>query len=658
MATKKKTLGVVPPVEWVKRTSLMFSSRSGTTLEMDQAYTRWYNSRTASDAVEEKYRAQLQTVIEKYYSEHGANWSKLERDKVSGGLIQHIYGLVYKPAPAIVKTKAQIEADNAHSRYGVLYLLGNIDIDMNVASIALEGVGAVGGALAAGLGTNYSQIHDVDKVDKNAMTVLGQDVSISDTYGYASTVGTGLAGIAIDAYNAPTRARTAARHGTRNVTVHGGTAIPLAPPLTSDWGGKGPPCAVGNMNHLRAGTRSITTKAAQSDYGFPLTLKAFKAMEKRPVLATAFAPLSGAVLVGAAFTDAMGKVIEALTWLVKKLVDWLKGKLAEMMESPVTVGLDTIKGLVCAVVKSCAAAAVPFVGAGIDLAVGIGKSFNAIKMKVGAWMERRKIRITEGHPALLAARIEKLLTRDILSGLWVTIKGAIQMALAATIPGIQGLVSAMATGVEWVIKLVMRLVELGAVKLFLLQARLKFLEERKRTARTSELATCDLGGLDAQGRPRVEFTGGATTRAVHKSGGLIHDLGEFKKFFQEGCNASPLIAILTLNSGICGSQWQLQSMISDIPVPGVPQTGSALVGQKEFDAGTAYFSRLKQYGYGYLKDCGFSFSAKMSVPSPAPTDTARRGNDKAYIEGLLMHARGIHKQSTRGGVVTSGIAWA
>jgi hypothetical protein len=390
----------------------------------------------------------------------------------------------------------------------------------------------------------------------------------------------------------------------------------MAPPL-HNWGGKGPPCAVGNMNHLRAGSGSLTTQAVQSDYGFPLTVRALKAMNKHPVKAIAFAPLSGAALIGAAFTDAMSKVIDAVTWLIKKLIDWLKEKLSQAMESPITVGLDSLKSLVLVAVKQICASAVPFVGAGIDLATGIAKSFNAIKMKIGAWLDRRKIRITDGHPALLASRIESMLTRDILSGLWVTIKGAIQMALAATIPGIQSLVSAMATAAEWVIKFVMRLAELAALKLFLLKAKSKFMEERKLTT----------------------LEPGSPHRQIHTSGGLIHNLDEFKKFYQQGCNASPIIAMLTLNTGICGSQWQLQSMFSNI----------GLIGQKEFNSGTAYFSRLKKYGRDYLKDCGFKFSADLCISS---------ARDKQAIEGYLNHAQGIHKESDRMGVNTSGIAWA
>jgi hypothetical protein len=614
MSTKKKP-AIVKPAEWQERTSLRLSSRSGTTREMDTAYTRWYNSLSQPNvSITETYRAGLQTILETYYSEHGASWSKLERNKVSNGLIEYIYNQVKKDDPKLAKTRTQLEKDNAHSRYGVLYLLGNIDIDMSFGAIALEGVGAVGGALASGFGTDFSQIHDADKIDKVAFG----DMSVGDAYGYINMGASIYVQAGMDAYNKPKVQVTPQRIGTRKIAVSGASTIPMAPPL-QNWGGKGPPCAVGNMNHLRLGTGSLTTSAVQSDYGFPLTVRAFKAMSKHPVTAKAFAPLSGAVLVGAAFTDAMAKVIEAVTWLVMKLVDWLKQKLSEAMESPISVGLDTIKSLVGVVVKQVAASAVPFVGAGIDLATGIAKSFNAIKMKVGAWLERRKIRITDGHPALLASKIESMLTRDILSGLWITIKGAIQMALAATIPGLQSLVGALTTAVEWVIKLVMRLSELAALKLFLLDAKFAFLKERMKTTQEP----------------------GSPHRTIHEHGGLIHDLPEFKKFYQKGCNASPIIAMLTLNSGICGSQWQLQNMFSDI----------GLIGQKEFNSGTAYFSRLKEYGLKYLKDCGFALSADLALKTPG-------ANEKRYIEGLLNHAKGIHKQSDRMGVNTSGIAWA
>jgi hypothetical protein len=63
-----------------------------------------------------------------------------------------------------------------------------------------------------------------------------------------------------------------------------------------------------------------------------------------------------------------------------------------------------------------------------------------------------------------------------------------------------------------------------------------------------------------------------------------------------------------------------------------------LIGQKEFNSGTAYFSRLKDYGRKYLKDCGFEFMARPCLRSAG-------ANEKRYIEGLLNYAKGIHSRS-------------
>ncbi len=395
--------------------------------------------------------------------------------------------------------------DNEHSRYGVLYLLANIDINMEYFGIVLEGVGAVGGALASGFGTDYSQLKDPDKADLTAFSVMGEDVSVSDSFGYANTVGQAGIKKVHGLITAPSVVKAGPVKIHRQVRVMRPTAVssnassgppPLTrgrasgghapPPLLRQGAtvgqGRGLPHAVGNMNYLKlaAATHTVSTMpaAAQSDYGFPITKKALKAMGERPVLATVFAPVSGAVLIGAAFYELMGKVINALVGLVKDLVKWLMDKLSSMGKDPFMEGTETLRPLIMFAVKKCAESAVPFVSAGLDLVVGLAQTFKSIKMKVGGWLERRKIRITDGHPALLAARIEKCMTQDIASGLWTLIKGAVQMALAFLAAGAQGLIAAITSAIEWVIKFVMRLMEQGSIKLFLLKARRLFLTEK------------------------------------------------------------------------------------------------------------------------------------------------------------------------------------
>lgn len=654
MATKKVP-AIVTPAEWKDRTSLTLSSRGETTLALDSAYTRWYNSRTQpNDRIEEMYRQQLRDTLLSYYSEHGGSWKKCKRNTESNGLLEFIYNKVKAPDAITEAGRKRMDISNQHSRYGVLYLLANIDINMEYFGILLEGAGAVGGALASGFGTDYSELKDPDKADLLAFKVKGEDVSVSDAFGYSNT----LFAMGAKKVHSMVTAPGAVKAGptTRQVRVMRPTAVsskassgppPLTrgrasgghappPPLLRQNGtggqGRGLPHAVGNMNYLKlsAATHTVSTMpaAAQSDYGFPVTKKALKAMGERPVTAVLFAPISGAVVIGALFYDMMAKLINVLVGLVKDLVKWLMDKLQSMGKDPFMEGTETLRPLIMFAVKKCAEAAVPFVSAGLDLVVGLAQTFKGIKMKVGGWLERRKIRITDGHPALLASRIEKCMTMDIAAGLWTLIKGAVQMALAFLAAGAQGLISAITSAVEWVIKFVMRLMEQASIRLFLVRARSRFLEEKVPVDEVS------------LGDPRV-------TRApseVARTGSLVGNMKEFKKFFQEGCDASPVIAMLTLNSGICGSQWQLQNMFTDL----------GEIGQKEFDSGTKYFTRLKKYGLKYLNDCGFQFVANPSMDAPASVDARsepmkaqfvkqrqlKYANEKKVIQGYLDHACG------------------
>lgn len=632
MATKKPP-SIVTPAEWKERTNLRLSSRGETTKELDIAYERWYTAKyptlnmtssasyrpllapidpqaeAAHRATIERYRGFLQDKLEKYVKEHGAStkgtsegasWDRCERNKVSNGLLEFVYNAVKKDDPRLAKVRGTVAADNVHSRYGVLYLLGNIDINMDMMGIVLEGVGAVGGALASGFGTNYDKLKSPDDVDK---TIAGsakalrlkEDMSISDAYEHSSNAVTGIVGAIHGKVTAPGHV-TSYNHR----TVVGATRIHRRPTdVQMDWGAKGPSASVGNMDYLRLSrsTKVVSSPPPGRAKGwFPTTSKALAMMEAHPKAAIAFFPASAVAVVGSVVVDLMQKLLEVLYSLVTGFVEWLKGKLQEFMDNPIEVGADIVKKIVMKVVEEVAKECVPFVSAGMDLAQGLYQSFQAIRMKVGAWLERRKIRITEGHPALLASRIEKCMSMDIMSGLWTLIKGAVQMALAFLAAGAQGLIAALTSGVEWCIKFIMRLIERSAINSFLKLARDTYLAEKKI-------------------RDAAKDNTGAE---MHATGGIINDLEKFKEFYQKGCSASPLIAMLTINTGICGSQWQLQQMIGAIDE----------IGQKEFDSGTKYFTRLKDYGTGYLKDSGFEFNATHEVLS-----------EKRFLQALLDNAK-------------------
>ena len=121
-------------------------------------------------------------------------------------------------------------------------------------------------------------------------------------------------------------------------------------------------------------------------------------------------------------------------------------------------------------------------------------------------------------------------------------------------------------------------------------------------------------------------------------GGIIHDLDKFKAFFQEGCDASPLIPMLTLNTGICGSLMTLVNLFRD-----EEKTGREVVDRATYNSGVAYFARLKSFGARYLQTSGFKFQARE-------TDT--RNN----IQGLLDHAVHHHGHDTMASKATAFLA--
>ncbi|MCX6598686.1 MAG: hypothetical protein NTV70_20230 [Acidobacteria bacterium] len=85
---------MVPLEEWKERTSLVFSRRGPTTLQVDAAYAIYYASRTEENA------DRLYFLLEKYLREHSGRWSSADRNLRSGGLMQAVYSLSRQHAHA------------------------------------------------------------------------------------------------------------------------------------------------------------------------------------------------------------------------------------------------------------------------------------------------------------------------------------------------------------------------------------------------------------------------------------------------------------------------------------------------------------------------------------------------------------------------------
>ena len=545
----KGPLKIVTPAEWQKRTSLTFSKRSASTRRVDAAYAEWYANSTSP-----KKAAVLMDALDAYLKEKGNDWSKVERDKESGGLMRYIYELVVEGSGSRVTPRGMTKLqtyDIPHSRYGVLYLLGNIDINMSFLSVGLEGATAIGGAVASGFTTNTHHLNNAKLADRKVD--IGQLKGISQ-----GSLATGA--------SVPLKIGTAA-------TMSTGTKSP------------------------RSNNYYINTEPprARPTPGFPLTLGAFEAVKEDPALFLNPFVLPSTVVMGtgALVIDGLNSLRILIQNAISDLFEWVKGKLLGDRAWAWDVSGAVVKGVIKLVVAKCLEAAAPLVGAAMDIGGGIMKTIRAAKDRIGVWLQRRKIVLNPGHPEQLANSIESEMSKGIFTGLWAILKGVASLALQSFLPGAGNLVASIVTGIEWMVKFLWRIWEQSKIHKFLAEARQVFAKERK----LAELVTEYRGkGVGLQFEPNMDAS----------RGGIIHDLAAFKEFYQKGCDASPLIPMLTLNSGICGSLMTLIKMFGD-------NSQHDVISQDTFDAGNEYFARLKQFGRTYLNSAGFQFTS-ASVP--------------------------------------------
>lgn len=565
----KGPLAIVTPTEWTQRTSLTFSSRSASTRQIDLAYAHWYENARSRDRA-----AKLLAALEAYLLEKGGHWEKVERDNVSGGLMKYIHGLVLEFAGQERKPVAMTRLQNfdiPHSRYGVLYLLGNIDISMDYLQVGLEGAGAVGGAIGSGFATNLNHLDNVKQATKN--------------------VNMGALGLM----------------SAQSIVTGSSTLLGVAPKL-----GQAAYGALSEGQYQISGREYVGIKpAARPLPGFPCTLLAFNAIKEDPVLFLNPYVLPATLVVGTATVviEALNNLKRLITNAIEDLYEWIRKKLGGLSDAKWAAGGALVKGIIKIVVAKCLEAAAPLIGAAMDIGSGILKTIRAAKDRIGASLERRHIVITPGHPELIANSIESEMTKGILNGIWALLKGVAQVALQSFLPGAGNLVGAIVTGIEWMVKFIYRVAEQLRIGKFLTKAR-DFYAEERLLANASTVSRGHGGSGVSHVEPNMDPS----------KGGIIHDLAKFKTFYEEGCNASPLIPMLTLNSGICGSLMTLIKLFDD-------SSQHNQSDQKTFDVGDAYFTRLKRYGSDYLKSSGFKFTAQEAV-----------------VRGLLTHAVNDHSK--------------
>ncbi len=204
---------------------------------------------------------------------------------------------------------------------------------------------------------------------------------------------------------------------------------------------------------------------------------------------------------------------------------------------------------------------------------------------------------------------------DIGAGVKDVLKGVGGLLAQIFLPGAGALVSTVMTAIEWLVKTIMRLAEAHRIADFLKHA-------------------CQIYDRE----PRSDYQAGNFKPAGKDCNGIVHDTARFTEFFKEGCKASAIIPMLTLNTGICGSLMTMIRMVNDL----------CDTSQRSYDAGTDYFLALKTYAAKYMRDSGFTFKARdrKEIILHTSDETTQQKAAIKSVQGLLNHVLNSHQTAS------------
>lgn len=226
----------------------------------------------------------------------------------------------------------------------------------------------------------------------------------------------------------------------------------------------------------------------------------------------------------------------------------------------------------------------------LDLSKGIVVSVDAAITRFKAWKSSRDVEFSSGHPKMVVDTIHRAMTVSLGEGLWTAIKGAVSMGVAGATAGAGLIAGVVMAGVEMLAKLFWRLYETLQMRTFFSEAA----EHWRNRA----------GG-----------------NALHRQPFA------FARWYRKHVLLAPALAVITLNSGICGDKMVYLSMFKE---------DQSIISTAEFQAGVEHLDSLKVWGVKYLGDTGFSFGANDAMVGKF-LQLAKGGGDgvlKAHQENL------------------------
>ena len=245
---------------------------------------------------------------------------------------------------------------------------------------------------------------------------------------------------------------------------------------------------------------------------------------------------------------------EFVNSLITKLKETWK---CELPAAAVTGILNSICSMVLASTQSGVVSGV------VDTTKGAILTVDSVMTRVSAWKSGQNVSFVSGHPAAVSDAILRGMNMNIGEGLWKLLKGAGNIGIAFGTAGAGLIMGIVIAAAEMIAKIIFRLFEVTHMRRFIEKASEHW---RNRTRADS----------------------------IH-----LHPFA-FGKFYWKHAVIAPALAVLTLNSGICGSKMSWLSMFKEDGNP---------ISTEAFRDGAAHVDSLKVWGADYLRNSGFAFSS-------------------------------------------------
>lgn len=535
--------------EWMSRTSIRFRIRGDGMKKLDQAFANYLASGQANPIL-------MLNALDEYLRLKGGEWRRVDRNQASGGMLQRLHEQLIE--------RLHVERDRGldeiqrvlvpESRFGFLYLSGQMRIDMN-------GVGLMGQWLATEASLAHAEVfatlgdeHQVGKIGEMAVTATKISGAVSGTATLASVATSYVSSTHAASTKGPDREVHLRKHPALTRQA-GFRSLPLH---TRELGGE----TEGRLASLMARFQTFGHAAMQFFH------KVGAALEKAgTAIARTYRVYEGTIL----------KILNRL-----------------------------VRFILCQVLE----ASVPFLGDALKLGSALVKTIDQSITATQLWIERTRFSFNTGHPEMMAKAVEQQLHMGMGEGLLDALKSAGALTASVFVPGTGAIVNGLVNGIKWITVAIKRLVEQSRIDTFL--GEMAHIWKKEST----------LVKRNAEGQMQPDMDKSSTS--------LIHQPEAFNELFKRGCNASALIPMLALNSGICGNMMTYLKMAND--------SSTGLIGQAAFDAGDRYFTRIKCLARDYMRSADFMF----------------RG-DTPHVQRLIDHAVNDHAElmTTRSRVVAA-----